>query len=168
VRTICKRTDYALIALAHMAERPGRVCSAREIAQAYRLPLALLMKILKTLHHGGIVDSSRGVKGGYLIKADLAAISLFDLNRMIESGDGRMGQGRIATETFAPRTWPAAAPLQALHWGWLRFLQGMKVSELVTPGRRIDVPLEVLGIRDRQAIADRPLNSTTQPAAVPV
>src|SRR4051812_26777084 len=97
-----------------MAERPGRVCSAREIAESYRLPLALLMKILKMLHHGGIVDSSRGVKGGYLIKADLAALSLFDLNRLIESGglageNGdavTIGAGRRLHETFLAQSWP--------------------------------------------------------------
>src|SRR5688500_13588250 len=45
-----KTTTYALIGLAHMANRPGDCVSAREIAVAHKLPQPLLMKVLKVLH----------------------------------------------------------------------------------------------------------------------
>src|SRR5882724_6620780 len=77
--SLSKKTDYALIALAYLAERPGRTASAREIAEARNLPSALLMNILKELHHHGIVQSIRGVKGGYQIAVDLKAKSLHDV-----------------------------------------------------------------------------------------
>ena len=57
--SLSKKTDYALIALAYLAERPGRVASAREIAAARNLPAALLMNILRSprreAQDGGIV-----------------------------------------------------------------------------------------------------------------
>ena len=37
---VSKKTDYALIALAYLAERTGRVASAREIAQAHQIDVA--------------------------------------------------------------------------------------------------------------------------------
>src|ERR1700728_2713904 len=77
--SLSKKTDYALIALAYLAERPGRVASAREIAEARDLPAALLMNILKELQHHGLLRSTRGVKGGYEIAVDLAAVSLHQL-----------------------------------------------------------------------------------------
>src|SRR4051812_31025109 len=77
--SLSRKTDYALIALAYLAERSGRVASAREIAASAGsepLPLALLMNILKTLHLHGIVNSTRGAKGGYRLGTDLDRTSL--------------------------------------------------------------------------------------------
>lgn len=170
--TITKKTDYALIALAHLAERPGRVSSAREIAAGYGLPLPLLMNILKNLHHHGLLHSTRGVKGGYQIKADLEAVSICDLIEIMEcsgrggdcgcgchappagaaepssalqneasSGlatDGGKSSGRMKLHEPGLRH----GPVQALQFKLQRFLQDVKLSDLILPGRRIDVPLE--------------------------
>lgn len=158
--TITKKTDYALIALAHLAERSGRVASAREIAEAYQLPLPLLMNILKNLHHHGLLRSTRGVKGGYQIKADLEATSLCDLIEIMECS-GRVGDcgcgcsaGAGAPGTSDPehgshtggrakaRPEHRHGPVQALQYKLQRFLKDVKLSDLILPGRRIDVPLE--------------------------
>jgi Rrf2 family protein len=82
--SLSKRVDYALIALAHLAERPGRVAPAREVAEAYDLPLPLLMNILKQLQQHGLVRSLRGTKGGYEISMDPTAVSLHDLIVIME------------------------------------------------------------------------------------
>ena len=37
--TLTRKTDYALIALSHLANNQGRVVSAREVAAKYRVPL---------------------------------------------------------------------------------------------------------------------------------
>jgi DNA-binding IscR family transcriptional regulator len=59
-----RKTDYALIAIAHLVANEGQTVSAREIATSHGLPQALVMKILKVLHHAGIVECARGPKGG--------------------------------------------------------------------------------------------------------
>src|SRR2546423_4209875 len=64
-----RKTDYALVALAYMADRPGQWSSAREIAGSAEVPLALLMNVLKTLHQGRVIRSTRGVRGGDHIAA---------------------------------------------------------------------------------------------------
>src|SRR3954469_11808548 len=70
-----RKTDYALIALAHLAGRAGQTASAREIAETYRLSVSLFIKILKVLQHKAIVRSVRGVKGGYQLEVDLHSFS---------------------------------------------------------------------------------------------
>ncbi len=45
-----RKTDYALIALTHMAQHPDECNSAREIANRYGVPLPLLMNILKSMN----------------------------------------------------------------------------------------------------------------------
>ncbi len=65
-----RTTDYALIALAFLAERSG-VWSSRQVSDQTRLPASLLAKILKTLQQHGWVVSTRGVNGGYRLAVDL-------------------------------------------------------------------------------------------------
>lgn len=74
-----KKTDYALIALHYLLEHPGRVAPAREIAEAYHLPCALLMNVMKELQQGGLVRSVRGARGGYQINSDPREVTLYDV-----------------------------------------------------------------------------------------
>src|SRR5215216_5879060 len=85
---LSKKADYALISLGYLAERPDQVVSAREIAERCRLPLPLLMNILKVLHQRGILKSSRGASGGYRIASDLGRLSLMELSGILENADG--------------------------------------------------------------------------------
>lgn len=140
-----KTTGYALLSLAYMAERPGQVVPAREIAEAAALPLPLLMKLLKVLHHKGLLSSCRGTKGGYKIATDLQAVSLYDLVGMLQSGLRETPDDVFQTRTS--RSWlgldgRAEAPLLALQYKLVDFLESVKLADLVLPGRRIDVPLE--------------------------
>jgi len=66
-----KKLHYALIAINYLAQRPERIASAREIADAHNLPLALLMNILKDMHHKKVLRSLRGTRGGYSLDIDL-------------------------------------------------------------------------------------------------
>lgn len=134
---LSKKTDYALISLAHLAEHSARVASAREIAEAYSLPCGVVQNILKCLQQNKLLKSTRGVKGGYRIAADLNQVSLYDLVNMV---DRTSENCECAYDLEPPATQPG--PVEALHLRLVRFLQEVKVSDLVLPGRRIDVPLE--------------------------
>src|SRR5215469_1052283 len=97
--TLSKKTDYALISLAYLAGHGGGVASARQIASAADLPLALLMQILKTLHQHGVLLSTRGVKGGYKLAADAEKISLLTLIRIVDgSQDANPEQRRTGEQ----------------------------------------------------------------------
>src|SRR5256885_1736505 len=140
-----RKTDYALMALAFMADRQGQWSSAREIAQVSDVPLALLMNVLKTLHQGHILRSTRGVRGGYQIAADLERLSLFDLTRAVARADGPPAADDIEPECcgrYKIGKMGLHGPVHAFHHQLRRFLKAVKLSDLVVPGRRIDVALE--------------------------
>jgi Rrf2 family protein len=84
---LTKKTDYALVALAYLADRrkaeQGPV-SARLIAEKYRLPLPLLMNVLKELNQANIVRSTRGALGGYELIHDPGDISLLEVTTALE------------------------------------------------------------------------------------
>lgn len=154
---LSKKTEYALMALAFLAERPGRVASAREIAAEHGLPQALLMNILKTLQGHGVLESTRGVKGGYRVRADLARLTLHEFVAIVEchgergeriesptTGCGCMEEAAVPGAREMARVAGSAGPVQALQLRLVRFLREVRVADLVTPGRRIDVPVERL------------------------
>lgn len=65
-----KKTEYALLAIEHMilkAVEISHISSAREIAEAYRIPPALLAKVMQKLAGKGLIKSVQGTKGGYVL-----------------------------------------------------------------------------------------------------
>ena len=82
-----RKTDYALVALASLAEESGRSDdpqSARVISERFGVPLPLLMNVLKDLVGGGLVRSTRGAKGGYVLARPAGGISVHDVVAAIE------------------------------------------------------------------------------------
>lgn len=63
---LSKKAEYGLIALRHIAAERG-VVTAKEIAEAYRIPYELLSKVLQKLARAGVLVSHQGVKGGYAL-----------------------------------------------------------------------------------------------------
>ena len=85
---LSKKTDYALLALQHLAsEGASGVASARAIAERFGIPLELLAKILQQLAHHGLVAAHKGIHGGYYLTRPADAISVADV---VEAIDGLM------------------------------------------------------------------------------
>jgi FeS assembly SUF system regulator len=89
---LSKITDYGIVLLAHMASCEGHVpdepgCarhSARELSEDVALPLPVVSKILKSLARGGIIESHRGAKGGYSLRADHQEITVANMIAVLE------------------------------------------------------------------------------------
>jgi FeS assembly SUF system regulator len=65
VLRLSKLTDYATVILASMAQDGSVRHTAAEIACGVRLPAPTASKLLKQLQRAGLVESSRGLHGGY-------------------------------------------------------------------------------------------------------
>ena len=81
---ISKLTDYAAILLAELARRPESCVSASLLAEATGLELPTVSKVLKTLAKGDVVDSLRGVNGGYRLARLPQDISVAAIVRAME------------------------------------------------------------------------------------
>ncbi len=131
---LTKKTDYAIIALSHMAHRNGEVCTAREIAEQFHVPAALLMNVLKTLAQGEIVTSIRGAKGGYKLAQSPEDITLSDIIVAIE-GPVRFvqcisqpGEGRGPCELL--RTCPVVGPVRKVQAQLDSFLKQFTLAQI--------------------------------------
>ncbi|MEO8921981.1 MAG: Rrf2 family transcriptional regulator [Caldimonas sp.] len=78
-------TDYSLRLLMHVAQHPERLCTIAEVAAAYGISEAHLMKITHRLSLGGWLETVRGKGGGMRLAAAPADINLGAVVRSMES-----------------------------------------------------------------------------------
>ncbi len=125
---LTKKADYGLIALRHLATT--RAASAKDISDAYRIPLPLLSKILQKLVRTGLLVSEQGTHGGYRLARDPHEITALEVIRTI---DGPI----ILTHCFTEHAecdqsdlCPVREPLRKVHEGILRLLSSISISDM--------------------------------------
>jgi FeS assembly SUF system regulator len=92
---VTKLTDYATVVLSSMADTPGRVHNATELAERAHLELPTVSKLLKTLAQAGLVEGFRGSAGGYRLAKPAAQISLIHI---VEAIEGPLGMTECSGE----------------------------------------------------------------------
>lgn len=83
-----KRSDYALLALSHLAvaasTQPDRLLNTKEIADQYEIPVELLAKILQILARNGLVASHPGPTGGYRLIKKASEITVAQVVTLVD------------------------------------------------------------------------------------
>jgi FeS assembly SUF system regulator len=81
---ITKQTDYGIVLLTHMAANPERLVNAPELAGEASLPQPMVAKTLKLLARSGILESHRGVNGGYCLARPPEELSVAEVIGALE------------------------------------------------------------------------------------
>jgi Rrf2 family protein len=79
-----KATQFALYSLLELALEPERQLSAGEIAEKYGISNNHLAKVLRDLGRAGLVESTRGVGGGYRFAGNAKRTTLLDIIELFE------------------------------------------------------------------------------------
>ncbi len=87
---ITLEADYAIRIMLALAANTGRM-DAGSISQEAVVSLRFALKILRKLVNSGLVQSFKGVKGGYELAKDPADITLYDIISTIE-GEYRLSR----------------------------------------------------------------------------
>lgn len=77
-------TDYALRLLMYVAQQPDRLCTISEVATAYDISEAHLMKITHQLGLAGYIETVRGKGGGMRLAKPAQDINLGAVVRSVE------------------------------------------------------------------------------------
>ncbi|MEE8341689.1 MAG: Rrf2 family transcriptional regulator [Candidatus Neomarinimicrobiota bacterium] len=86
---LTKKIEYALIAMQHMQEKDHvEITSAKDIAEKFDLPAALIAKVLQQLAKHDIIEPIQGPSGGYRLNKPLDKIKLNDFIEIIEGPVG--------------------------------------------------------------------------------
>ncbi len=147
---LTKKTDYAIIALSYMAQQGDRICTAREIAEQFNMPSALLMNVLKTLNQGELVSSSRGAKGGYRLAQPAEDITLCDIITVVE-GPIRFVQCAAGPQSDTQNcglaeSCPVTKPVNKVHDQLNVFLKQVTLAQIAYDEDYGDSNRECLGL----------------------
>ena len=83
-----KATQYGLYAVLELARDASCQLSANDIAEKYGISSNHLAKVLRDLGRAGLVDSVRGVGGGYTFSGNSKRITLMDVINIFEDIGG--------------------------------------------------------------------------------
>ena len=81
---VSAKADYAVRAATELAAAGEGPVKADQIAQAQEIPLKFLETILLDLRNSGLVNSRRGIDGGYWLARPAAEISLAQVIRAVD------------------------------------------------------------------------------------
>jgi FeS assembly SUF system regulator len=142
---VSKLTDYATVVMTCLAESSDEVLSAQLLAERARLETPTVSKVLKQLAGAGLVDSWRGVNGGYRLARDPSNISVADI---VTAMEGPIGM----TECCAHSGLCDHESHCGVRVNWQRIsdairsaLEGVTLADMLTqPARRaINIPMRV-------------------------
>jgi Rrf2 family protein len=104
---LSRAAEYAIRAMTFLAMQPaGQLCGARAIAQAERIPIPFLWKILHNLARRRLIRSFKGIRGGYELALPSDKITLHDVILATDGEDAStdcvLGLARCGEESPCP------------------------------------------------------------------
>ena len=83
-----KKCEYGIQAVLYLAAREkGTLVSAEEISKVLKIPREFVSKILQSLRESGLILSSKGKSGGFILAKDPSRIKLIDVVAAIDGLD---------------------------------------------------------------------------------
>ncbi|MDA8098038.1 MAG: Rrf2 family transcriptional regulator [Nitrospiraceae bacterium] len=81
---VTRKTDYAVRCILYLAQANEQVANVTEVSRQMHIPKTFLAKIFQKLSKAGLVDSIRGMNGGFRLAKKPAEISLLDIMHAIQ------------------------------------------------------------------------------------
>jgi Rrf2 family protein len=144
---LSKKIDYGLILLRDLSNGHG-ASSAREIAARYRLPASMAANILKELAGAGILASTRGALGGYVLQRNPGQVSLAEVVEALEGPFSLVDCVSDAACCQLSPVCPTHDPMQVVHRKFKDFMNQLSLEEIF--GLR-DGPLSLKTSADENA-----------------
>jgi Rrf2 family cysteine metabolism transcriptional repressor len=102
--SITSKSPYAVLALVELGHRAGPdPVPIGELARRRDVPVQFLEQLFAVLRRAGIVNSQRGVKGGYRFARDPAEVTVLEIVELLDGPLGRDAAGVFADAAAAAR-----------------------------------------------------------------
>jgi Rrf2 family protein len=142
VLKLTKKSDYGLMALRHLATAGHDACAtAKEMSDAYKMPLPMLSKVLQTLARNGLLAAEQGARGGYRLAKSADLMTVLEVARAIDGPvilTPCLTQGHDCDQL---ETCTVKAPLSRVHQEILKLLDSITVADLSRDLRRMPIRL---------------------------
>lgn len=127
---ISKKLEYSLMVLKFMRERSmDELSTAREICDNFKIPFDTTAKVMQIMAQQGILRSSQGVYGGYLLQKDLNTLNYLQLAELIEGKKIWNDCEKLQCNLLS--TCNITGPIRKLNQYLNYFFQGLSVEELL-------------------------------------
>jgi len=102
--SITSKSPYALKALTELGRTGGDApVPIGELARRREIPVQFLEQLFAVLRRAGVINSQRGVKGGYQFARDPSTVSVLEVVELLDGPLGRDAQGVFADAADAAR-----------------------------------------------------------------
>ncbi len=130
---ISQTAEYALRIVVWLASRHPEPRTTREIAEATQIPPGYLAKVLQSLGRGGLVNSQRGLHGGFTLARDPSAITPLEVVNAIDP-IRRLTGCPLGLEEHGDQLCPLHRKLDDAMAHIESALAASRISELATAG----------------------------------
>jgi Rrf2 family transcriptional regulator, cysteine metabolism repressor len=102
--SITSKSPYAVLALAELGHSSGPdPVPIGELARRRDVPVQFLEQLFAALRRAGIVNSQRGVKGGYRFAREPSTVTVLEIVELLDGPLGRDAKGVFADAAAAAR-----------------------------------------------------------------
>lgn len=151
-----RMTDYAIVVLGVLAHRQGEILATAQLADLTSLNQPTVAKVAKTLVAADLLDTQRGVHGGYRLARHAAGISLVQIVEAMEGPiavsdcvDGSQAPCMVNNDCFTSRN------LNRVNLVVRDALNDVSLEDLIYPS-------QLFAPSDRENITDRTVQSAKQ------
>ncbi len=102
--SISSKSPYAVLALAELGRSSGVApVPIGELARRRDVPVQFLEQLFAVLRRAGVINSQRGVKGGYRFARDPSTVTVLEIVELLDGPLGRDADGIFADAATAAR-----------------------------------------------------------------
>lgn len=81
---ISQTAEYALRAIVFLADQGGKPRTTAQIAEATQIPAGYLAKVMQSLSRVRLVNSQRGLNGGFTLAKDSSELSMLEIINAVD------------------------------------------------------------------------------------
>ncbi len=131
---LSRLADYGVVLMTHIGASRPRLRTAHALAAAARIPEPTASKILKVLSRHGLLESHRGINGGYALARPPAEISVAEI---ISAVDGPIALTECIDADGDPCTLETVCPTRG-NWHKIndvlrRALEDISLADMMEP-----------------------------------
>jgi len=151
-----RMTDYAIVVLGTLAHRQGEILATAQLAELTGLNQPTVAKVAKTLMAADLLETQRGVHGGYRLARPAAATSLVQI---VEAMEGPIAVNDCVDGAQAPCA-VSNCCLMSRNWNRINLAVRNALSD-VSLENLID-PAHLFTPMGNQPAADHPTSAVPQ------
>ena len=131
-----RKLEYALMVLKLMKEKDqNELTTAREVCDRFLTPFDTTSKVMQLMNSAKILQSHKGVKGGYTLARNLSSVSYLELSELIEGKSFMMDCHDRSAGSSGPcelyHTCNISQPVKRLNDYLLSIFQSLSLNELL-------------------------------------